>query len=202
MHEYTISYHDRKLSYYFLAILSGLLGAGIAYLLNKIQTSFGIVVAAPSGVVIFGLLFLIFDHYVWKWSFLYNLGLVKVPNLNGDWIATISSSTGNKITANVKIHQTYSKIGIHLETDKSNSLSKMATIEMAHPTMFTLRYEYSAEFQRDEASSILRHYGVTSIRLKSNDHQFLDEHTANYYTEQGRDSHGEIVFSKVTKNEQ
>ena len=138
MHEYTISYHDRKLSYYFLAILSALLGSGVVYLLNNIQTSFGIVVAAPSGVVIFGLLFFIFDHYVWKWSFLYSLGLVKIPNLNGDWVATISSSsTKNKVTANVNIHQTYSKIGIHLETDKSNSLSTMATIEMAHPSMFT-----------------------------------------------------------------
>lgn len=200
MHEYIISSHDRKYSYYFIAIISGLFGVGIAFLINAIKTNYGIIVAAPSGLAIFGLIFFLFDHFIWKYPPLYILGLVKIPNLNGDWVATISpSEAGNKISAKVKIHQTYSKIGIHLETDQSNSLSKMATIEMAHPTMFTLRYEYSAEFQRDEQSTILRHYGVTSIRLKSDDHHFLNEHLANYYTEQGRDSHGEIVFKKVAK---
>lgn len=202
MHEYTISYHDRKQAYYFLAILSGLAGVGIAYLLDAIQAVSGIVIAAPSGVAVFGLLFVLFDHFVWKWPYLYKFGLIRIPDLNGDWEAEISSSaTGDKIKASVKIHQTYSKIGIHLETDKSDSLSKMAAIEMANPTMFTLRYEYSAEFQRDEASAILRHYGVTSIRLKSDDHKFLNTHSANYYTEQGRDSHGQIIFSRIAKNE-
>lgn len=202
MHEYTVSYHDRKPAYYFLAILSGLAGVGIAYLLDAIQTASGIVIAAPSGLAVFGLLFVLFDHCVWNWSCLYKLGLIRIPNLNGDWEAVVSSSaTGDKIKASVKIHQTYSKIGIHLETDKSDSLSKMAAIEMANPTMFTLRYEYSAEFQRDETSAILRHFGVTSIRLKSDDHKFLNDHSANYYTEQGRDSHGEITFSRIAKNE-
>lgn len=202
MHEYTVTYHDRKFAYYFLAFFSGLAGAGIAYLLEAIKATSGIVVAAPSGMAIFGFLFILFDKFAWNWSCLYKLDLIKIPNLNGDWKAVISSSaTGNKIQASVKIHQTYSKIAIHLETSKSDSLSQMAAIEMVNPTMFTLRYEYSAEFKRDEASEILRHYGVTSIRLKSEDHKFLNDHLANYYTEQGRDSHGEIIFSRVMKSE-
>lgn len=202
MHEYSISYHDRKLAYYFLAILSSLAGIAIAYLLNAVQANSGIVIAAPSGVAVFIALFILFDRFIWNWPLLYKWGIIKIPDLSGDWKAEISPFTaGEKITASVKIHQTYSKIGIHLETSKSNSLSQMAAIEMANPTMFTLRYEYNAEFLRDEQSAILRHYGVTSIRLKSSDHRFESEHAAIYYTEQGRDTHGEIVFSRVTPNE-
>jgi hypothetical protein len=202
MHEYIVSNHDRKFTYYFFAILSGIVAIGATFALKAISDASGIVIAAPSGIALYGLLFFLFDQFFWKWPYLYKLGLVKIPDLNGDWKAEISSSaTGNKIEAAVKINQTYCKIRIHLETDKSDSLSHMAAIDMATPNMFTLRYEYSAEFRRNNAAEILRHYGVTSVKLKSDDHRLLEKHSANYYTEQGRDSHGEITFSKVVKNE-
>jgi hypothetical protein len=201
MHEYTTAYHDRKPAYYILAVLSGAIGIGIAFLIKAISDFSGLVVAAPSGIALYGLLFLMLDKFIWKWPWLYSLGIIKIPDLNGDWKAEISSSTtGNKILAQVKIHQTYSKIRIHLETEKSDSLSQMAALDMASPNMFTLRYEYSAEFKRDESSQIMRHYGVTSVKLKSTDHKFSDIHPAVYYTEQGRDSHGEMSFSRVVKN--
>lgn len=202
MHEYSLSHHDRKVVYYIIALLSSLAGIGLGFVVEALRSKSGIVVAAPSGLMVFGLFFLLFDRFVWKWPCFYSLGLIKIPNLNGDWSAEISSSaTGEKIMANVKIHQTYSKIRIHLDTDKSDSLSQMAAIEMASPTLFNLRYEYSAEYQRNEAAEILRHYGVTNVRLKSEDHKFSERHAANYYTEQGRDSHGYITFSRILKNE-
>lgn len=201
MHEYTTSYHDRKLAYYLLAILSSIVGIGVSFLLDAISDTSGIAIAAPSGLLLFGMLFLLFDRFVWRWSRLYKFGLVKIPDLNGDWTAVIYSFRGKKIEAAVKIYQTYSKISIYLKTAKSDSLSQMAAIDMVSPNMFILRYEYSAEFKRDEAANILRHYGVTCVRLKSNDHRFLENHSANYYTEERRDSHGEITFSRVVKNE-
>lgn len=202
MHQYSISHHDRKVVYYLLALLSSLAGIGVGLVVESVRSKWGIIVAAPSGLMIFGLFFTLFDHFVWKWPVFYTLGLIKIPNLNGDWSAEISSSaTGEKIMANVKIHQTYSKIRIHLDTDKSDSLSQMAAIEMESPTFFNLRYEYSAEFQRNEAAEILRHYGVTNVRLKSEDHNFSEQYAARYYTEQGRDSHGDIRFSRIEKNE-
>tara|TARA_R110002049_G_scaffold49267_2_gene141145 strand:+ start:3153 stop:3755 length:603 start_codon:yes stop_codon:yes gene_type:complete len=200
MHEYSISNHDRKTAYYFLAVLSGLLGAVIAYFLGAFEKSFGVAVAAPSGLAVFGLLFIVFDKFIWKWPWLYNLGVVKIPNLNGYWDASMASSaTGNQIDAQVFVYQTYSKIRIRLETEKSESISQMAALEMADPTLFNLRYEYSAEYQRDENADILRHYGVTSLKLKSDNHEFSSEHSATYYTEQGRDSHGTITIKRSEK---
>lgn len=202
MHEYSLSHHDRKVIYYLIALLSSLAGIVLGFVVDVLRSNWGIVVAAPSGLAVFGLLYLLFDHFVWKWPAFYDLGFIKIPNLNGDWSAAIASSaTGEEVMANVRIHQTYSKIRIHLDTDKSASLSQMAAIEMASPTLFNLRYEYSAEFQRNEAAEIIRHYGVTNVRLKSEDHKFSEQHAAIYYTEQGRDSHGRITFTRTVKNE-
>lgn len=202
MHEYSISHHDRKNVYYFIAALSGSLGTLVAYLVGAFQHTYGVAVAAPSGLAVFGLIFLLFDNVVWHWSFLYRFGIVKIPNLNGFWDAEINSSqnSGAGIKAAISIHQTYSKIRIRLETGKSYSLSQMAAFEMADPTYFCLRYEYSAEYQRDQNEKILRHYGVTCLRLKSLDHNFSAQQSATYYTEQGRDSHGTIVVKKIKSN--
>ena len=197
MHEYSLSHHDRKNVYYLAAVVSGSLGVGIAYIIGILQISYGIAIAAPSGLAVFGLLFLAFDNFVWKWPILYQMGLVKIPNLNGLWNAEITSSQGGVgIGAKINIYQTYSKIRIRLETDKSHSFSQMATLEMADPTCFHLRYEYSAEYQRDQNAEILRHYGVTCLRLKSMDHKFSTSQSASYYTEQGRDSHGTLILKK------
>ncbi len=202
MHEYSISHHDRKKAYYFIAILSGGLGTFVAYLIGDFQKAVGVAVAGPSGLAVFGLLFLLFDNFVWRWPLLYRLGIVKIPNLNGSWAAEITSSenSGGGIKAEINIHQTYSKIRIRLETNESHSLSQMAAFEMADPTFFNLRYEYSAEYQRDQNAEILRHYGVTCLKLKSADHIFSAQQSATYYTEQGRDSHGVIVVTKVKSN--
>jgi hypothetical protein len=189
--------------YYFIAILSSGLGALAGYLIGAFQNTYGVAIAAPSGLAIFALLFLIFDNFIWRWPFLYRIGIVKIPDLNGSWVAKITSSqtTGSEIKAVINIHQTYSKIRIRLETDKSHSISQMAAFEMADPTYFCLRYEYSAEYQRDRNAEILRHYGVTCLRLKSPDHNFSAQHSATYYTEQGRDAHGTIIINKVKSYE-
>jgi|CXWL01.1.fsa_nt_gi hypothetical protein len=197
MHDYSISSHSRKNVHYIIAATSFCLVLLAAYFIAALQNTYEVAIVAPSSLAVFGFLFgiffLIFDQFLWRCSFLYRL--VKIPNLNGSWNTEIKSSqdTEARIKATINIHQTYSKIRIRLETDKSHSLSQMAAFEMADPTYFCLRYEYSTEYQRDKNAQILRHYGVTCLRLKSPDHNFSAQQSATYYTEQGRDSHGTMV---------
>jgi len=96
MHEYTLSNHDRKRIYYSVAFLSSLAGGGFAFLLAKLNASMGIGFAAPSGFAVFGLFFIWFDTYLWKWPALYDFGLIKIPNLNGQWDAEITSSVSDE----------------------------------------------------------------------------------------------------------
>lgn len=196
MHEYTLCNHDRKNIYYTSAILSSLAGGGIAFAITKLNSSIGITLAAPSGFAVFGLIFLLFDNFIWKIPKLYEWGLIKIPNLNGDWDAEISSSgTQEPIPASISISQTYTKIRIRLDTQKSQSLSKMATLEMIDPECFKLRYEYLAEYHKSVGNT-LWHHGVSEITLKSKTANFDSSYSARFYTEMDRDTSGLITLTK------
>ncbi len=199
MHEYMTTHHDRKITYFLITLVSGGLGTLIAYFIDKLEM-FGVLVAAPSGMLVFTLTFLLFDKFIWNLPILYKWGIVKIPNLEGVWdtIITTADPAAPEVKAKAIIHQTYSKIKIRIETDKSHSVSQMAILEMTDPTCFNLRYEYEAQYKRDENSNILRHYGVSCFSLKSNNHDFSSEQSATYYTEQGRDTHGEILIKKAS----
>lgn len=83
MHEYTVIGHDRKKIYYSLAFLSGVLSPVIVSWMKQVLNLITIQLIAPSGLAIFGLLFLLFDCFVWKWNLLYKTGIIKIPNLGG-----------------------------------------------------------------------------------------------------------------------
>ncbi len=196
MHEYSVSYHDRKNVLYFLALFSILSSPLISHVLSKISSISSMNLAAPSGLAVFFLFFLIFDQFIWKWKLLYKLNIIKIPDLNGDWQGTILSSTGNKeIKIDVKIHQTYTKLTVRLEAPSSLSFSKMAIFDMADPTCFNLRYEYKAEYKPSKTETKI-HYGVTNLLLKNYDGEVTRIDEARYYTELGRDTHGQIVLQK------
>lgn len=202
MHEYTVIGHDRKKVYYSLAFLSGLLSPVIATWLSQVSNVTSIPLIAPSGLAIFGLLFLVFDHWLWKWSLFYKIGIVKIPNLSGKWNGYIISSKQpqQKIAATITIYQTYSNIRIRLETQYARSLSLMAAFEMVDPICFNLNYEYLSEY-RSPQGDIVRHYGVTRLALKSDNNKFDGEQRGFYYTEKNRDAFGEVVLeNKVKEN--
>lgn len=203
MHEYTLNNHDRKKTYYILFLISGLLSALASYCIGLIYDSFNISVAAPSGIAIFFLTFLLFDLFIWKFKIFYNLGIIRIPYIAGTWDGIVSSSDTENSRVIFTIHQTYSRIKIRLETETktSHSMSKMASLQMEDPTFFSLRYEYLAEYKPTPESDPLRHYGVTNIILKSNNDSFDDEQLATYYTESKRDTHGELkLVRKIEKS--
>lgn len=197
MHEYILTHHDRKLTYYLAATLSGIIGIAVTFLVGKFSAIFGKVVAAPSGLAVFTLVLLGLDHALIKWSIFYKWGLINIPNLNGAWAVKVQSSKndGKTIDAKITIHQTYTKLRVRLETEKSRSVSKMASIEMEDPTCYKFRYEYAAEYSASPCE-IYRHHGVTEVILISEDHLFNKPCRARYYTELQRDAHGVMEFSR------
>ena len=198
MHEYTVIGHDRKKIYYILAFLSGGLSQVLANWISQASTLTNIQLIAPSGLAIFGLLFLLFDHFLWKWDLFYKIGFIKIPNLNGIWDGDISSSkkTQQKINTRVTIYQTYSNIRIRLETQYARSISLMTAFEIVDPACFNLSYEYLSEY-RSPTGEIKRHYGVTRIDIKVDANKVAKQQRGYYYTEKNRDSFGEINIKKI-----
>ncbi|MEE4790882.1 hypothetical protein V2K52_25545 [Pseudomonas alliivorans] len=208
MHEYVVSYHDRKKIYYIAAIVSGLACGLLVFLVSQLNSLTGFAIVAPSGAVVFVLVFLVFDLWIWKFKLLYDWGMIKIPNIHGDWVASIiadpSGQTGSEkapIGAKLKIHQSYTRLAIRLKTEKSESISQMASLEMVSPDCFKLRYEYLASYRANEHASPSTHYGVTELTLESSSNTFDAEYSARYYTESDRDSRGNISISRELKNE-
>jgi SMODS-associating 2TM, beta-strand rich effector domain len=200
MHEYTVIGHDRKKIYYSLALLSGGLSPVLAGWISQASNLTSIPLIAPSGLAIFGLLFLLFDHVLWKWSLFYRIGIIKIPNLGGQWNGQLISSKQpqQQISTVVTIHQTYSNIRVRLETQYARSLSLMAAFEMVDPACFNLSYEYLSEY-RSQKGDIIRHYGVARIALNTDNDNVDKEQRGYYYTEKNRDAFGEIILERRVK---
>lgn len=201
MHDYNISTIDRKTYYYLISLVSFFISSLLIEIVKSLNSKFDIYIIAPSGLLIFALVFFLFDKYIWKWNWLYKLGIMKIPNLNGKWVCIIDSSkdkVSRTIVTSLVIHQTFSKIKFRLQTEKSISVSKMADITMLDPNYFEVRYEYSAEYTASIDAEAIRHYGVTNLHLTfETDGNFSTIINGYYYTEQKRDSHGYFKISKA-----
>ena len=96
----------------------------------------------------------------------------------------------------MEIHQTYTHLKVRLNTKVAESISQMAVLTMIDPKCFKLRYEYIAEYSPPNAA-VIRHYGVTALTVMSSSASFPGPYKADYYTEQGRDTHGSLNLTKA-----
>src|SRR5207244_11711974 len=57
----------------------------------------------------YGLLYTIFEHWLWNWHIFRQVGLIEVPNLNGHWTGTLASSYDDYVTQHpmtIELHPT------------------------------------------------------------------------------------------------
>lgn len=193
MHEYSLTHHDRTKTYYFIGLISAVISTVLSLWLSQFGTFTNMSITAPSGMVVFLGVFLLFDTFVWKWRVLYQLGIIQVPNVSGTWNGLLDSSLDDKeYEVVLTITQTYSKIRLRLDTATSSSKSHMATLEKVDDSRFTLRWEYFAEPLTPVNGSQFRHYGVTMTLINGNKGNFKNSMSATYYTEMDRDTSGTI----------
>jgi len=130
-----------------VAVLIGMAAVGFAFsqdwLLGFLDRSVPWWIDAPSVMGFYGLLYLLFDAHIWR--FAAKLGLVSVPNLNGLWSGTlISSHDGHRSEHGVyvTIKQTWSRMSIILEAEKSRSHSVVIGLATENQTLPRLVYNY------------------------------------------------------------
>lgn len=98
--------------------------------LNTVDFEFQWITNPFSVVGIFGLLYFMFDRFIWKWRLLRCLDIVTIPDLNGVWRGEIESSHdqgSQPLQVSVVISQRWSKILVQLETEESYSKSVAAS---------------------------------------------------------------------------
>jgi hypothetical protein len=153
---------------------------------------------APFVLAVYAIISIIFDRQLWRWKFLREFGLVRVPDLNGVWSGQIASSFDNfkrQIPVNMQITQNWRTIYITLTTEKSRSHSVLAGITISNSGTSTLSYEYANEPQGDAVYTMQVHIGRARLIL-SQEHD-KDVLSGDYYSGGDRHTYGVISLERA-----
>ncbi|MBX0359164.1 hypothetical protein [Halobacillus sp. Nhm2S1] len=196
MHEYSIDV-DRNKILFVLAALSILIsGLATSFLNNVIDSipfiGFSVSIASMG---IFGLLYSLFNKFIWKTKLLHQLGIVQTPNLNGTWRGEFQSSYYDfeeSLPAVLIIEQTWSKICIRGKFNHSKSSSYTTSIKVNDGGGTKLFYSYFNDKDPEhykKGMSNHRGYGRLEITNDKLDGRYFNDPTNNK-------NHGALQLTK------
>lgn len=197
VHEYSIDVDNKKI-YFFLALFSFIVSMLIATILNYLIsiTHFIEISVSISSLSLFGIFYTLFDKYVWKWKLLTKIGIVKTPNLNGEWKGELYSSYFNfakKQDASLIIEQNWSKIYIKGNFNQSSSSSNTTSLKVNSGGSIKLLYSYYNDkhpeyYQQDNSN----HRGYANLEISDNIIK------GNYFNDPTNNkNHGKLHLKKV-----
>lgn len=193
MHPYSIDTNARQTVYFVLAIVAFVIPGLVAS--EWVTRLVGDKLSYPFGVgATFGVLFLLFDQVLWKWL----QCILHIPNLNGTWTAKGISSYEDPATGKpmefvmeYQIKQSFTRIEISGETDKSTSRSTMASLEIDHAVPI-FRYAFENTPRNMSDAELQRHPGLIELRLNT-----ATKMTGDYFSGKHRLRYGELILTKA-----
>jgi hypothetical protein len=196
MHPYQID-DEVKNSFLIVAVL---LAVGLAYLFDLILSKFHILipwwVESPSILGFYGLIYWLYDKFLWKIKLFQRIDWLYVPNLAGAWDVKVKTSFdgfAQIISGKAIFRQTASKVSISLETDTSESHSiHAALIRVDKLRAYELTYNYVNHPKADSTQTMSIHLGTTHVAI-SDDCKKMD---GEYYAGRDRQNYGRISFSR------
>jgi len=191
MHSYSTDSNEKKYIPPIIASISVIL----TWLLNKLFGSLPWFIESPSVMGFYGILHFLIEKYLLGMTFLRNMRLIKIPDLNGKWIGHLVSSYDghiNKYDATMGIYQNWSKISIQLTTQKSKSYSVSANIIVEDQNPIVISYEYINEPVTGSSSTMHTHRGT--VRMFFNTESQIFE--GDYYSGRDRQNIGTLNFSR------
>ncbi len=197
-HPYATDSNERKNVLFILAILSVIICYGIYYILEHKTIEVSYWISIPSVFGVFGFLYLIFNEWLWRISFMHKIKLVRVPVIAGEWTGTLKSSYDNfQANKNIRIivYQTWTEILIVLETESSTSYSHSASIFTSNPHCYTLTYEYVNNPIPAALHTMHMHIGTTTLEKNEKSNEMV----GCYYSGRDRNNVGDIAISKQSR---
>jgi hypothetical protein len=196
MYSYATNSTERKIIPLCLACISILAAWGFNRGFESTQLTLPWWIDVPSFVFFYGIIYFLFEKFVWRFRLLHKIKVVKVPDLNGDWKGYISSSFdthAKKFNATLKIHQSWTHISIILRAENSRSHSLMASINIDSSLGTILVYEYINDPRPDAANTMHIHRGTVRFFLET-DGKVLN---GEYYSGRDRQTFGISWFERV-----
>ncbi len=122
----------------------------------------------PSPLLIYSIIFYLFDSYLWKIDIFRQLGIVWYPDLNGRWKGRQRSShqeNGQNVSGEgrLEIKQTFSKINISAYYGRSNSESVIADFSDLNGEVY-LFYTYDNDPSSLKTGTMAKHRGTSKIK--------------------------------------
>ena len=143
MHGYSTDSGERRV----VPLLLASVAIALAWVSSRILAVTNLVVPwwldAPSSLAFYGALNSLFDRYLWRNGLVSKLGLVRIPNLAGQWHGYLVSSFDgheNRHHLVITIFQSWTHIAVFLTTATSMSRSCAAVIQVDDPEGVALIY--------------------------------------------------------------
>ena len=150
--------------------------------------------SVPSFAGFYSVLYWLFDNHIWRWRLWWNLGLLRVPNLNGEWAGNVNSSygpNGSVHTISISITQKWSKLLVRFDTEHSQSNSISGALKVADVASPELSYLYMNQPKSLASEAMEIHRGTATLELKG------DVLEGEYHTGRGRMTFGSIRLTRI-----
>ena len=200
MHGYSTDSDERRVVPLLLACLAIFLAWLSSKLLVVIHLSVPWWVDAPSIMAFYGALYALFDRYLWRNGLVSKLGLVRIPNLAGQWHGyLVSSFDGHEKHHHlvITIFQSWTHIVVFLTTATSMSRSCAAVIQVDDPEGVALIYQYQNQPLADAMKTMHMHYGTAMLRVSNGGCLVGD-----YYAGRDRRTFGRIYCRRLVRSPQ
>jgi hypothetical protein len=200
MHSYSTDSPDRQFIPFFLAALAIASGFGISVLCHYANVELPWWTPPLDTMTIYGALYWLFDHHIWKSKLLRTLGVVQIPALNGQWKGRVrpaeSEGVSKGLTADtditIVIQQTWQKISVRGSTELSNFRSDAANVSTDDGG--SLGYQYVSEPIASSPATMNIHRGTARFALGSDGMTLHGE----YYSGRGRQNIGVIDLKRCS----
>jgi hypothetical protein len=194
MHGYSTDSSERRVVPLLLALLSIASAWVSSRLLAAAHLSVPWWLDAPSILAFYGLLYGLFERFLWRSRLAHKLGLVRIPNLMGRWRGYLITSFDGHAKRHglvIYIFQSWTQISVFLTTTTSMSRSCAAVIQVDDPEGVTLIYQYQNQPLADAMKTMHMHYGTAMLRLSDGDCLAGD-----YYAGRDRRTFGRICCKR------
>ncbi len=195
MHGYSTDSNERRV----VPLLLASVAIALAWMSSKSLAAAHLSVPwwmeAPSSMAFYGVLYTLFDKYLWRNSFVCKLGLVRIPNLMGRWRGYLITSFDGHVKRHeliINIFQSWTQVSVFLTTATSMSRSCAAVIQVDDPEGVALIYQYENQPLADAMKTMHMHYGTAMLRVSKDGCLAGD-----YYAGRDRRTFGRICCKKV-----
>ena len=190
MHGYSTDSSERRV----VPLLLALLSIALAWVSSRFLAAGHLALPwwldAPSSIAFYGVLYGLFERFLWRNRLVHKLGLVRIPNLMGRWRGYLITSFDGHAKRHdlvINIFQSWTQISVFLTTATSMSRSCAAMIQVDDPEGVALIYQYQNQPLANAEKTMHMHYGTAMLRLSNGDCL-----TGDYYAGRDRRTFGRI----------